>query len=274
MTEIMTDMSDSSLTAAVEANLFGTWSAMKAAPQVEVYDGQDMIRYTSGVPFPLMNGVLRARFEPATADEQIEEALTHFRSRNLPMIWWTGPATKPGDLGARLEAHGLVHDEPETPGMALDLLTLNEDMPIPSGITIEPINDIETYRTYGEVLVAGFGMPDFVGQAFVDILASAGFSKNAPWRAYLGCLDDKPIATSLLSLVGGVAGIYNVATLAEARGTGIGAAMTLAPLREARQMGYRAGILQSSTLGVNVYRRLGFRECCKIGHYIWMPESK
>lgn len=274
MTDIVTDVSEQSLAAAVEANLFGTWSAMRTAPQVEVYDGPDMIRYISGVPFPIMNGVLRAQFEAARADEQIEEALTHFRSRNLPMTWFTGPTTEPDDLGARLEAHALVHEEPEAPGMAVDLLTLNETVPVPRGLTIEPMNDIERYRTYADVLVAGFGMPDFVGQAFVDILISAGFGEDSPWRAYLGSINGKPMGTSLLSLTGGVAGIYNVATLAEARGQGIGAAMTLTPLLEARQMGYRVGVLQSSQMGVKVYRRLGFREYCKIGNYIWMPEPK
>jgi hypothetical protein len=44
--------------------------------------------------------------------------------------------------------------------------------------------------------------------------------------------------------------------------------MTTRPLQDARQMGYRAGILQASEMGFPVYRKIGFQEYCKINVYI------
>ena len=60
----------------------------------------------------------------------------------------------------------------------------------------------------------------------------------------------------------------------EARGRGVGAAITLAPLLEARHLGFHIGILQASHLGYNVYRRLGFQDFGKLGHYRWENETK
>jgi predicted GNAT family acetyltransferase len=58
-----------------------------------------------------------------------------------------------------------------------------------------------------------------------------------------------------------------VATLPEARGKGIGAALTVNPLQEAREMGHRIGVLQSSEMGFNVYKMLGFRHLCQIEYF-------
>ena len=81
------------------------------------------------------------------------------------------------------------------------------------------------------------------------------------------------MATALLFLGAGVAGIYGVGTIPQARRRGIGWAMTTAPLLEARAMGYQIGTLHSSSMGFGIYQRLGFREYCKLSRYVWRLED-
>jgi ribosomal protein S18 acetylase RimI-like enzyme len=64
-----------------------------------------------------------------------------------------------------------------------------------------------------------------------------------------------------------VAGIYDVATLPEARGRGIGSTLTLVPLLDARRVGYRTGVLQSSEMGYEVYQKMGFQHLCQIENF-------
>jgi GNAT superfamily N-acetyltransferase len=216
--------------------------------------------------------VLRARLEPGRVDTAIEMAIARYRQRGVPMAWWTGPVTRPADLGERLLAHGLTPEEGLT-GMAVDLLTIREDLPTPHDLTIERVGDMETLKAWSRVLAAGFGVPDFVGEAFLDWFTSLGVEAHLPWRFYLGKLDGEPVATAAMFLSAGVAGIYDVATLPEARRQGVGAAITLAPLREAWALGYRVGILHASEIGLGVYQKIGFRAYCPIGQYVWTGET-
>ncbi len=102
----------------------------------------------------------------------------------------------------------------------------------------------------------------------VAVVGPAAAAEESPWRSYVGRLDGEVVTTASLAPAVGIGGIYNVATLPKARRQGLGAAMTLTALREARELGCRIGILQSSAIGLGVYRRLGFERYSTYSVYV------
>jgi hypothetical protein len=271
MNEMLQDISPAALVAAIEDNLFAQILLCRKWPQAEVYDGDDIKWDFTCVPLPMFNNVFCARLTAQQVGPMIQSVMARAETRRVPVLWWTGPQTQPVDLGRHLEAHGFTH-EGHVPGMAIDLITLKENGAITPGFGIQQVGDPETLKTWCQVCINDFGMPSFVGDAYFEFLShiSSQVDSNTV-LLYLGWLNSQPVATSMALLAAGVAGIYGVTTIPEARCRGIGTRMTLAPLYEARAMGYRVGILQASGMGVSVYRRLGFQEYCQLGQYVWSP---
>lgn len=269
MSYILNDPVGPAIVEAIEANPADFFANLGQTPQANVYNGPDMMRMITGIPYPLCNTVFRARIPGEGLDERIEETLSHFKARQLPMLWWIGPTTSPADLGESLVVHGLM-PAGSPPGMAADLEKLKDDLPTPPGLIIEKVRDTETLKRFGDILSTVFEFPAFVTEGYLDIFGGLGLGAEQPLQNYVGFLNGELVGASSLFMGAGVAGIYNVGTIPEARGKGIGAAMTLAPLLEARSRGYRIGILHASDLGYNVYRRLGFQEYCKMHIFAWM----
>lgn len=256
----------------IEGNIRALFIAFGCLPAAEVEDSPEMLRFLSGIPFPLFifNGITGAHLASDVTDAMIATALAPFRERHLPMLWWIGPATAPADLGARLEAHGLTRVG-EMPGMAIDLRTFDNQPPMISGLTIMSVRDVATLRRYIDVLVAGYPLPAIAGEGFTDLCARLGLHDTLPIRHYLALLDGEPVATSMLALASGVAGVWNVATLPARRRRGIGTAITGAALLDARAAGYDVGVLLSSKQGFGAYERMGFRQHCTVAQYLYQP---
>jgi len=264
-------LSPAQLVEAIEAGIFRFWIRLGGSPRLGLYDGPDMIRLICEVPSPFCNNVLRAHLAPDDIDTRIEATLAPYKARRLPVRWWTNPSTRPANLAGLLDAHGLVR-MPDVAGMAIHLPDLSDKMTRPLRLTVEPVGDVGTLDRWTQVLTVGMGTPASVGALFFDVLAASGL--ELPWRHYIGWLKGEAVACSSLLLgEGGVAGIYFVATVPEARGQGIGSALTLAPLLDARAMGCRIGVLGATQMGLGVYQELGFREYCKFGIHVWQGET-
>ena len=268
MNAILQDLSIPNLVTAIEENLFSLMTIFRRWPKAEVHDETEIKWSMTDIPFPMFNSIMDAQLAPERIDATIQSIVSRAKSRNVPLLWWTGPTTHPVDLGNHLEKYGFV-DEGQIPGMAVNLANLNENLPMASGLIVQRVTDDETLKQWSQICAKGFGMPDFVGDAFCDFMQ---YVDPDTVLAYLGWRNGQPVATSLLLLAGGVAGIYNVATIPEARRQGIGAMMTLKPLLDARDRKVNVGILHASEMGADVYRSLGFQEYCKIGQYVWSSE--
>ncbi len=263
----MQALSPPALVAAIEANQCEFVSRLRHWPPAEVHDDPEVLWSITNIPGAIFNSVLRARISSGRVDAVIEETIARGRERSVPLLWWVGPDSRPANLGPRLLAHGFALDA-SLLGMAAELTMLDPAPVGPIGLAIETVADDGTLRTWCNVLAAGFGMPDFLADAFFSLFRSLGYAMPS-LRNYIGWLDGHAVATSTLFLGAGVAGIYDVATIPGARRKGIGAAVTARGLLDARAMGYRTAVLQASALGAGVYRNLGFVEQCVTEHYVW-----
>ncbi|HEY3992934.1 MAG TPA: GNAT family N-acetyltransferase [Ktedonobacteraceae bacterium] len=151
--------------------------------------------------------------------------------------------------------------------MAVDLLKLHELVPIPTEFVIERVRTEQELQVWTRTLAQGFGEGEIEAGWIGEMYRKIGFGDHISWRHYLGWWRGEPVATTSLFMSAGVAGIYFVFTLPGARHQGIGAAMTVAALRDAQQFGYRVGVLTASAMGYPVYQRLGFQEYCRIELY-------
>jgi GNAT superfamily N-acetyltransferase len=274
---LLRDATPRELANAVEDNLNALFRAMMALPGGEMVERSDVSFHHAFPLNPMFNGVWATCLTDENADRVIDETVAWFKQRNTPLVfWWVTNRSQPADLAAKLAAHGFqLYDEGD-PGMAVELAALNEQIPAPDGFQVVRVETDAQVQQWADTFVAAFEIPPafakIAGQSWADATLALGVDK-APWQMYLGYLDGKPVATNMLFLGAGVGSVFAVGTIPEARGQGIGAMITLKPFLDAREMGYRYGVLFSTEMGHPVYERLGFRDVdSRIGRYLWRNE--
>ncbi len=270
MDDILPNCAAPGLLDALEANMVAFWRAYGAALGCEVTEGPELTRVVTGMPVALFNGVYRARLSDDAAAAAIEETRQAVARRQAPLLWWVAPGSQPAGLVDLLVAHGFT-PAGSVPGMAVDLARLAPAPPLPPGFRIEVVQDRTALAQWSEVAGLGTGFPAPAVARLIELDQGIGLFPATVVQRYLGLLDGVAVAASARVDHAGVTSPYAVATLPAARRRGIGAAMTVQPLRDAAAAGYRVGTLQASEMGYGVYHALGFAEVCRIELYLLRP---
>lgn len=224
-----------------------------------------VLQVKSGIPLRVFNGIFYNNFPEAETKNKIEKIKKDFLADGLPFVWWITPCSQPRNLGDSIEKNGFKLIA-QIPGMAIDMDKLNDNIPVLQELTIRKVTDYKGLALWTEVLLQSFGIPLTSRDDCLELFNNLLQDKSCLY--YLGFINGSPISVSLLFCGTATAGIYWVGTLPEARKKGVGAAITLKALLDAREIGYPLAILRASVLGYPVYKKLGFIEYCKMGLYV------
>ena len=284
---ILKNADDRQLGLAVFENLYDLFRSMAGAlPESEIVEGEAISKHLTSPSNPMFKGVWKTHLSPDEADQVIDQTIAWFKERNAPyFFWWTGGETTPTDLEDRLVKRGMISMEEQTkelakgilstergaPCMIADLAHMNEAVldETPQDFIIQEVKNEASLYDFKRVFVDTYEIPDWAGQAWVDATLKIGIGKTA-WKMYVGYMGGEAVATDMLFNGGGVASVFAVATIPSARGKGIGGAITLKPLLEARDMGYQYAVLFATEMGVGAYKRIGFRMTeSRINRYLW-----
>ena len=235
----------------MEASLFESWAALaRTYPTAALH----RTPHATVVVFPeaperafFNNAVLARDLQPAAAADALASAEQIYAKAGVDRyaIWVHGAERSALDV---FEASELEVDE-TTIAMAMLLEDAPADRP-----------DLDTREG---------GWPDYL-----DLLdkedAPAGLMQQAGTAGYhvrLAYLNGELAGGSLARDHDGDCGIYNVGTLPEARRRGIGTALTVIQLQDARERGCTTASLQSTPMAERLYARVGFRDLGQFVEY-------
>ena len=240
--------SDSLLLAAVR-NHEGQVRTIGATGTYSLLDEPGIVAATSGMPDPFANlAVLTAPLDVPIGRAGLE-ALEAFAGGHPGMPFlvfcpWGTPDLRP-------RGHAPVGYPP------LMLRPAGGDGPPPlDGVTIAEVTDGDTLARWERTLIEAYPTPGLARAAPGSVLGP-GLLGGTGWRFWLA-LDDRgaPLGTSATFVGEGVQVPNFVSVHDDARGRGLGAALTWpATVAEADQ----PAMLVSSDLGRAVYERLGYR---------------
>jgi ribosomal protein S18 acetylase RimI-like enzyme len=214
-----------------------------------------------GGPIPGFNRLVVTEMTEASVDADLDAALDEHK--RFPILSaWIPPGAQPSDVADRFTRRGFVADDELVPAMSAELAEFTLGDP-PDDVEWTVARDPAATAIAIDVLCRGFEVPDSVRPVFEHALA---LPPNSPPQlgTFVVSHAGQPSATALGVLVDDVVAIYNVATVPEARGRGLGSFATRLAMQHGLDGGARTAILEASEMGHSIYLRLGFRE---VGRY-------
>jgi len=267
--KIIQSLTAPDLAESMDNNNVGFWTTYGDHPGGYYKNEPDIAWSVAGLNFPLYNCFLRYDLAEENFETELENFMDIIKAHKLPAYFWQASASKPAGVHERLEQSGWKQAR-QAPAMAMEISEVESMEPIP-GFTVKPVQNDQQRRLWADILNRSVGMNDQDITETIKVELMISKKNNNLQHRYLGYLNDKPVATGLLHLESGLAGIYCIATLPEARRKGLGSFLTIKLIEDSSKLGYKVVALTSSEMGYRVYSKIGFKDIFSYTNYSLAP---
>ena len=224
-----------------------------------------------GVAFQMFNAAFPSQFIESQAEltVRLTIAAEYFRANNLRWSFWicedwlAMPVRRKlsqicADFGLRLSA--------EMPGLAAETIgPPTRKIPPLDVRLVRSAEALEDFRVLGSTC---FHVPP----AWFSEVFDAAVPRHQKFICWVGYASGIPVATAATISSHGVVGVYNVATAQEYRQRGYAEAITRYAINAAlRENEAERVVLQSTSQGLNLYARIGFKVVTRVLVYNSTP---
>lgn len=242
----------------IEQNLDEFYLMCSRHPNFEFMD-TDKLKWIQAKNADWPSGIFYANFKNSELINEIKLMKDLIQSDEAPDGWTVGPLTRPKKFGKVLLKHDFLEVFHQA-GMALHLSKLSTPTNINDALDVLVVENEEDLSYWGKIVSSVFHI-----KVDKELLVYLHTQSNI--RFYLGVYNKTYVSSLLLYLIPEVAGLHAVSTLPDFRNQNFALTISNKALIDARDMGYKFGVLQASSLGQFVYTKLGFKKYCDIFTY-------
>lgn len=263
-------LSESELLKLADLNLVRFWcESSRWIPNTEIFEYDDMTFINSGIDSVGCSIVFATALE---TNEQPHVFLAHARKffsgrKRAFALMLRGHCDQDVIRYCKETKMFLVS---ETPGMVLDKSV--KEIAVPAGAELHWVYNDEELQDFKNVVREAY-----IDLAFPEKVTESYFTHarrvlNPHVALALVYLEGEPACTALTILSHGIAGVYWVGTIKQARGRGLAEYCVREVSNNAFNSGARKVVLQASKFGEPIYLKIGYREFTKYSMFICSSE--
>lgn len=236
----------------------------------EIHDADFSVRIASGLNHPSFNAVVQTDITD-NFDEVYPNIESFFSNRQLPYTWFLIPSSNLETLKGQLQSKGLRYIGDDVI-VGVELEDIIRNISSPNSLYIESIQNYDKFKTWVDLYTKTRNLKSDLVEKFKKIYEDVDFNDpDLPFRKYIGWLNGEPVACSTLVMAGGIAVVYDETLLPRyARDFGIEEAINIVPLRKARDMGYKLGLVPTTVGMIKKFTGIGFSELFRVEKMVYL----
>jgi ribosomal protein S18 acetylase RimI-like enzyme len=242
----------------------------RLTPGGVVEEDDELVLAASSHPYvgPMHNAAFR--IDPRADPHRVVTRAQHFfwsLGRGF-VLWVSGHADS--DLAEAARDSGL---RPRGPGQGAAGMVVDvpfDEWELPPQTQLVRVTDVSHAKAFGTIVADAFAdrpTPQ-PREATLAMFANPEVLLHHQVISYIAQIDDIPVACAMAFISAATGGIYWVSTVQQARNRGLGNLLTRVLTNLSFASGTDAVVLQSSSMGESLYRRMGFRELTRYQRYI------